>query len=265
MRKSSHKTAFIVSLLMIIPSLVSAHSLWLNASTYRPESARDVYNTIVYFGYGHMFPVHDFLRREQVREFRLISPEGEESIEAGEGGFLATPLMLNGSGAYTVTSATQKGFYTMYREGERIQHKMGNMEGLSNVIVSLYYEQYAKALISAGETNESDFIEPVGHNIEIVPVTNPYNLKVGDHLPIKVLFNGRPASFCMIEATYVGFSEEEEFAFSTRTDGRGNGVVRLLHPGRWIVFATVRRPARGELEGQALEEKYTASLTFSVR
>lgn len=47
------------------------------------------------------------------------------------------------------TAATAHGFYTMYVDQEgQLHHIPGPLEGLQNVVLSLYYENYTKALIN---------------------------------------------------------------------------------------------------------------------
>ena len=138
------------------------------------------------------------------------------------------------------------------------------MEGVEDLILSLYYENYTKALINVGETDDQAFSNPVGHNIEIIPLENPYLKNTGEWLDVQVLLNGKPAPYCPINATYVGFSEKEDYAFSNKTNGKGISRIKLLAPGQWIILATVRKPASEEMKEQCLEMKYTASISFAV-
>ena len=251
---------------LAIPSLAPAHNLWLNATDFSPElSKRAGAHSKVYFGFGHKFPVADFLDKSKLREFQLIRPDQSKmELEAGDGGFLATPLVLKKSGAYTVSAATNTGFYTMYNKDGRMHHKLGSMEGLDDIILSLYFENYTKALINVGKTADQDFSTPVGHNIEIVPLENPYLKKTGDLLKLQVLHNGKPVPFCQVSATYVGFSDREDYAYSSKTNGKGVATIRLLKHGQWIVMAVVRQPAAEKLKEKCLEMKYSASLSFAV-
>jgi uncharacterized GH25 family protein len=178
---------------------------------------------------------------------------------------MATPLILKKQGPHVVTAATKTGFYTMYLDGGRVHHKLGSKEGLEKVLLSLYYENYTKALIDVGPMENDAYSSPVGHGIEIVPVENPYLKKAGDTLDLKVLHKGRPARFCTISATYVGFSASEDYIFSNKTNSRGISTIRLLEPGHWIVRAVVRKPASEELRDKCIEEKYSATMSFEVK
>jgi uncharacterized GH25 family protein len=259
--------SFFLLLFFLAPLQAQAHNLWLNATDFSPElSGRAGAHSKIYFGFGHKFPVADFLDRDKLREFRLIQPDQSSSdLQAGDGGFLATPIIMKKAGPYIVSAATNTGFYTMFNQNGRIHHKMGSMEGLDNVVLSLYYENYTKALLNVGTTATDAFSTPVGHGIEIVPLENPYLKKAGDTLKLQILHNGKPVPFCPVSATYVGFSDREDYAFSNKTNSQGISTIRLLQPGQWIVLASVRTPAGEELKGKCLEMKYTASLSFAVQ
>ena len=261
-----YKILLTVILVVTVPTAGFGHNLWLNAIEFSPDfNKRTGAHTKIYFGFGHKIPVQDFLDKKKLVEFKLIKPDGKsQDLEPGDGGFLATPLIIKKEGAHIVAAATASGFYTMYMKNGRMQHKLGSKEGLEGVILSLYYENYTKALINVGQTPDNAYATPVGHGIEIVPMENPYLKKAGDTLQLKVLHKGRPAPFCNVFATYVGFSPTEDYAFTNKTNGRGISTIRLLKPGQWIVKAVVRKPAKEELRDKCIEEKYSATISFEV-
>ena len=256
---------FIIFCIMITNSAFG-HNLWLNAIDFNPNfSKRTGAHTKIYFGFGHKFPVQDFLDKEKLIEFKLIKPDGQtQDLEPGEGGFLATPLIIKKKGANIVAAATRHGFYTMYMKNGRMRHKTGSKEGLEKVILSLYFENYTKALINVGETGSNAYSTPVGHGTEIIPLENPYLKKAGDTLKVKVLHNGMPAAFCNVFATYIGFSSTGDYAFTNKTNGKGITKIRLLQRGHWIVKAVIRKPATKKLSEKCIEMKYSATISFEV-
>ena len=231
--KIYHVKALIVGVFLCFSSVASSHTLWLNATNYYPEinSLESGARTTIYFGWGHRYPVADFLSADKLKEFNLITPTGESKpIKPGIGGFLATQLSLSEKGTYIVAASLKLGFYTMYVEKGKIHHKSVPKTGLSGVILSLHFEQFTKALINV-TNSDSSFRKPVGHALEIIPMVNPAGLKVGDYLPIQVLFKGKPARFCQVCGTYAGFSTGDDFAFATITDSKGQAKIRILHHG----------------------------------
>jgi len=265
------KTYFVLGLsvafCLALSTVASSHTLWLNATNYFPEIYSQEYGarTTIYFGWGHRYPVADFLSADKLREFKLITPKGENKpLQPGQGGFLATQLNLSEKGTYIVAASLKPGFYTMYVEKGQIHHRSVPKTGLSGVIVSLHFEQYAKALINVAGS-DSSFRKPVGHTLEIIPLEDPAELKVGDYLPVQVLFKGRPARFCPVYGTYVGFSTGDDFAFAATTDGRGKAKIRILHHGPWLIKAKVKLPAPDELKDKCNELSYSTTLTFEVK
>ena len=244
-----------------------SHTLWLNATNYFPEIYSPEYGakTTIYFGWGHGYPVADFLSSDKLSEFNLITPEGKiKPIQPGIGGFLAAKLSFPEKGAYIITTALKPGFYTMYVKEGKIHHKSVPKTGLSKIILSLHFEQYAKALINV-DSSDSTFSKPVGHTLEIIPLVNPARLKPGDFLPVQVLFKNKPARFCPVYGTYAGFSTGDDFAFATTADGQGKVEIRIFHHGPWLIKTKVKLPAPDKLKDKCNELSYTATLTFEIK
>ncbi len=265
------KTGLILSLFIALSLSFStpafSHTFWLNATEYFPEIYSPEYGakTNIYFGWGHRYPVSDFLSADKLNEFNLITPTGKSKpIKPGVGGFLATEVSFSEKGSYIVTAALKPGFYTMYMKDGKIHHKSVPKTGLSGVILSLHFEQYAKSLINVDSADNS-FLKPVGHTLEIIPLANPADLNVGDYLSVQVLFKGRPARFCPLYGTYAGFSTGDDFAFVTTADGQGKAKIRILHHGTWLLKAKKKYPAPDELKDKCDEMSYTATFTFEVK
>lgn len=252
--------------MLVLPQAALSHMLSLNATNHTPKFSKRMgaYST-VYFGFGHRFPVQDFLPKEMLTEFKLIGPDGQANdLTPGEGGYLTTSLRMKKEGTYTVAATTTPGIYTMYLKNGKIHHKMGSMEGLENIVLSMYYEQCAKALISAGISGANDYSRIAGHNIEIVLLENPFKLSQGDRLKVKVVHKGKPAPYCNVYGTYDGFSSKGDYAFTTTTDSDGIAEIRLLHYGPWLLKAVVNNPVSENLKKKCLTENYTATLRFEI-
>jgi len=258
----------LVLVICLWTSSVFGHTLWLNASDYSPQiRPGHKAKTAVYFGWGHHYPVDGFLAQEKLEEFSLIGPDGKKSfLSPNPGGFLATQLNLEQSGTYILAAVKKGVFYTMYEKDGEIQHKLGSKEGVEEVILSSHSQQYAKAVINVGEHSDNSFSKPVGHKLEIIPLKNSKDLKgCGGHfLPIKVLFEGKPARYYKVYATYMGFSAEDDFAYTTSTDSKGEARIRLISRGHWLVKVDMRIPAPDELKEKCNHLHYTSTLTFEV-
>jgi uncharacterized GH25 family protein len=268
-KKLSVSTLVMTGVLLLFPYIVFGHTLWVNVTDHSPAFYEKFgASTKTYIGFGHRYPVDDFLPADNLGEYALIGPDGKKSVitPINNAGFLESVVRFRDPGQYLVSVTTKPGFYTMYMENNAIHHKLGPKTGLTNVILSQYYEQYAKGLITAGATETTDFTKPLGHRLEIVPLVNPLKLKGdgADILSVKILFNGRPARYCKVFATYSGFSTEDDFALATVADGEGIARIRLTHWGPWLIKANMRMPAPDDMKDKCNDLNYTATLTLEI-
>jgi uncharacterized GH25 family protein len=108
-------------------------------------------------------------------------------------------------------------------------------------------EKFSKALVNLSATDPG-FAAVVGDRLEIVPAANPATLKVGDELPLRVLFEGQPLGTA-VYATYQGFSRRDDtYAYYTEAKPDGTAHVRITAPGLWVVRVENRRQVTGNRE-----------------
>ena len=254
-----------VLVLVVFAMGVSGHDLWLNLNDYAPMIGGHT-RPIVYFGWGHKYPVDDLFDAAFLSRFQLIESNGEaKDIKPGTGGFLATRLDIKEAGSYWVAAETFPGFYTISQVGDRIAHRMEPKTGIENVLLSMQYQMFAKTLLNVGSATD-DMAKPVGHVFEIVPLQNPAKLRVGDYLDVQVLFNGKPLPmipYTRLEGTYNGFSTDGACAYSTWIMG-GMARVKLIHSGSWMLKVAYTIPSSPELQDKCDELGYYATLSFAV-
>lgn len=108
------------------------------------------------------------------------------------------------------------------------------------------YEKYSKALVAGGD--EAFVTTPLGHPLEVVPMSDLSTLSVGDELSVQVLHDGAPLAGASVEATYAGYSSEElAFVSTTAADDDGMATVAITEPGTW--FVRVAYDADSTVEG----------------
>ena len=258
---------FIVTLMLIfclaIPGVSHADWLWINASDFSPEA-----KTVLYFGFGDAYPVDKTIDRESIAEYYAVGQDDEkQQLESNPGGLLATNVSFESPGTYRVAAALKPGWFLMYRKDGKVIKEFGKPKpaGLENIIKSLRHEKYAKAVINAGGESDDSFKKAVGHNLEIIPLKNPSQVKVGDYLPVRLMFKGKPLASEFVYATYTGFTRKLEYAFTVRTDGKGEANIKILHSGPWLIQAEMRISCEGgEFAGKCNKLAYFCSLAFSI-
>ncbi len=122
-------------------------------------------------------------------------------------------------------------------------------------------ESTSKALLNLGP-GDANFGAASGDRLEIVPLANPADAKVGSELPVKILFDGKPLS-ARILATYDGFSTRDAtYAYASGSEKDGIAYVKITAPGLWLVkvshTATEAAPTHGRYVANA-------NLVFEVK
>ncbi|MEM3415451.1 MAG: DUF4198 domain-containing protein [Thermoproteota archaeon] len=238
MKKDMFKLAVIIlsaiSLHFILTGTLLAHDLWINVDNPYPAVGEKVTVKVVF---GHHFPHYDILiSRENLSEFAYLGPNGQKieitktwEDKTGERtGALVGEFIADQKGSYVVTA---------YRKVK------GDKEHVAS-------EKYAKSIISAGE-GKSNISSPFGHRIEIIPLKDIKEVKPGDTLPVKLLFEGKPLS-TYLYATYAGYySEDEPFPIFTKSNDDGIAYIKITQPGTWILVCNHK-------------VDFSASLTFKI-
>ncbi|BBO82297.1 hypothetical protein DSCO28_28630 [Desulfosarcina ovata subsp. sediminis] len=234
---------------------VQAHFPWLlledgNISPGRPLSW--------VIGWGHRFPLAGFMDGEELEEVLIMGPGGTQKMKDLSGIQMKSPSSLTKEGAYVIAAKKKSTFYTKTTEGYKRQPK----KGLKNVLSSSLSHAYMKAIANVGDAGgKVDTV--VGHDLEIVLLANPANLRPGDYLPIKVLFKGKPFKTDFL-ATYGGFSTEHNvFAYAASTGKDGMGKIRILAPGSWLIKVSYKIPYSDP--EMCDTESFLADCTFEIQ
>ena len=113
-----------------------------------------------------------------------------------------------------------------------------------------------------GKGSSKILSKPIGHTLEIIPSIDPAQLKEGDYLPLKVIYNNKPLSV-ELYATYVGFSTDHAWAYVIKTNKKGSGKIKILKSGIWLIKVSHKIPYPDTSECD--QYSYSATLTFEVK
>lgn len=124
------------------------------------------------------------------------------------------------------------------------------------------YAKHVKVLVQVGNARTMDFSARLGYPAELVPVNNPYSLRVGQTLRVLSIVDGRQSGG---ETVIAGGRTRSGARIPRQTvaaDADGLARIRLTHRGRWYVkFIHMEPVASDSLD---YESKW-ATLTFEVR
>ena len=269
-KKLALSTTFLSAL---ITTGISAHTLWINMSDYTPayHPNRGAV-THLYMGWGHDYPADRFINADDFTDVSLISPSGKkealtkEALTLRKDGYGETKLTLSEEGLYLIAITRRTALNTTCREnGKEIAIK-GPKTGHNDIVSSVYSQQFAKSIFRSGNSFTGNISRPIGHTLEIVPLTNPFTLENNrsGRMKVKVLYKGKPLAFQKLQAMYEGYSKNDEASAYVSTNREGVAEIRIDHWGVWVIKTRLDTTPSDELKDKVNTERYFASLTFFV-
>jgi uncharacterized GH25 family protein len=244
-----------LAMLLLCAGEARAHYPWVEMADSAPGAKNE---PRIRFGWGHTFPSENFLGGDDLEESFLLSASGAKiALQPSTATEFVAPGGLAG-GTYLVAAQRKASFYTKTVDGGKRQCK----KGLDNVVKCSWSTMSMKGVVSLG-AGKGAVDRAVGHPLEIIPLANPARLKVGDMLPVRVLFRGKPYSG-EIAALYHTLAEKKETpADPFTTDANGWGSLRIASPGVWLLKAQHALPFVRPEECDV--ESYVATLSFTIR
>lgn len=126
------------------------------------------------------------------------------------------------------------------------------------------YSRYVKTFVNASSGVNEAFNQTVGQTIELIPLDNPCDRRVGDTLRVRLLFQGKPLVNALIASTYKGFTEKPDtYSQSSHTNQEGVVTIRLTHSGPWLIRTVHMLPLKDSKDADW--ESWWTSMTFDVR
>ena len=124
-----------------------------------------------------------------------------------------------------------------------------------------FYSRRCKLLIQVGpatDKTQSQVTKPLGLTLEIVPERNPYALRPGEALPVRVLYEGHPLPGALVKLTNLEFDVRP--VAMHLTDAAGRAVFDLPRKGDWLINVIWTKPIAGNPDADF--DTTFSSLTF---
>lgn len=122
-----------------------------------------------------------------------------------------------------------------------------------------FFSRCAKSLVLSGSPSEAQGDRPLGFTLELVAERNPYAIRAGEDLPIRLTYQNRPLAGALVVAMN-RLNPSEKLA--ARTDSAGRVRFRLRPAGMWLVKAVHMLPAPAGANAEWVS--FWASLTFEL-
>jgi hypothetical protein len=261
-----HPAVVIVVLLGIGPA--PGHDLWL----IPPEAAGAGKTATVRAVSGSDFPRGDHAPDPAAFAKRLLVKPDGAAVELDAAGTDADAGLLrftpDAPGVYVAAVRTTAKLITLdaaafneYLVSDGLPH-IYRLRAKEKTLDQPGRERYSKSpklLIRVGDGAKGDSTKPVGLPLEIVPMRDPFAVKPGDALKVRVLFEGKPLADANLGWAHPGGGELP--AGTVRTDERGEALVPVAKVGLMTIRLThMTRPNAADYEW----ESFWTTLTFRV-
>jgi len=244
-----------------------AHDLWIEPTTFSPEPGQIVG---VRLRVGQDL-LGDPLPRDPalVNQFVVEDAAGRKPVYGRDGadpaGFLrvAMPgLLVIGyhSNPSAIELAAEK--FNQYVKEEGLD-AVAALRARRNEIGASAHELFsrcAKSLVLSGSPSEAQGDRLLGFTLELVAERNPYALRAGEDLPVRLTYEQRPLAGALVVAMNRLHPSEK---LAARTDNAGRVRFQLRPGGMWLVKAVHMVPAPAGANAQWAS--FWASLTFELR
>lgn len=276
---------------------LNAHSLWVDSFE---SFAHKPGHTTVVLGWGHALPIDDMLNSPNgsilVEKFCIVSPDGEKtkleipsakkqkaSIENANfyvfKANLGTQKIAfkkdSTKGTYAIKAESKPTFYTKFIDTKgKTRLKLLPKDEVKNIkktLMSVRYQAFASTYVTLGKWQEP---KATNEGLEIIPLSDLSNVKVGDLVKFKILFYGKALNTTAKSMDYITahsntFGQNDGFKlFSYIMNGVGQ--FRVQSSGKWIVTVNHKNQVTkdGELKKfykKAEQVFHGATLTFDVK
>ncbi len=264
----------LVLLTLMLAVRVIAHDYWLEAdSFFLPEGKSETFVRL-HLGEALKSEEERPLQKDRTAHLKLLSSAGTKDLlsPAPDNQMPIARLTFEKSGNYLL--AMERKASTIKLDSVKFEEYLAE-EGLDAIILERKrlgeaeregrerYTRYLKTLLQVGTTTDETFKEITGHTLEIIPVSNPYQLKVGDKFSVRVSFANRPLSGAQVFAHNRHQGSVRTQATTTSRDGVA--TFTLERSGVWLVrLVHMRRCAGAHCDGNDWES-FWAALTFGSR
>ncbi len=259
-----------LTLLLLIGSwlLFTAHEFWLAPNRFRVQPGQTVK---LDFLVGEDF--HGELWGARTRRTASLfhyfgNQKSDLTAQALASDSTAITFQCKKAGTHLLAMRSNNSFLEL--EGDKFNDYLAE-DGIENILALReqrgelekpareFYQRCAKALLQAGKKTDETYALNTGMPLEIIPLQNPYALRVGDKLKVQILFEGNPLPDAVVR-TWHKTDETKTNQGKARTNAEGIAEFTLDAKGFWMV--SLVRMVEYSDKSQADYQSFWASLTF---
>lgn len=266
--QNNMKRAITSLALIALAIALQSHEFWLEPKKFRYEVG-EVMNVDFRVGENFQGELWDMKRHraEKMTLHNVLGPvDLTKIVKATKGNNLS--YKFTRAGTHLVAMQSNAAFIKLAGADFDAYLKEDGIEGIlaaraaanPNDTVREFYTRYAKLLVQVGPTTDNTYMKKAGLDHEIVPLLNPYVLKIGDYMKCQVLLNGQLRKHALVKvwSSY----NNTTFLQNIYTENDGTITFPIGTPGKWMVSSVTMAPSTKA--GADYESKW-ASLVFEIK
>lgn len=271
MRHRSRLVAF-TALVVAAAATVGAHDLFMRPDMFFVKPGANIAVTVFS---GTFSQSENAIARDRLADLSLVTPSGREPIARSrwtEKEPRSTLAVATGdAGTYLLGAALHPKLlaldgqaFNAYLKDEGLDHMLAarRAQGRLQEGSRERYSKFVKALVQVGDTPSGAADTSLGYGAELIPLSNPYLLKVGDTLSVRFLVDGTPVPGQVMFAGGRTVTGRRIAMTRLVADDTGTVVVKLSAAGAWYVKAVHMREVD---DAEANYESRWSTLTWGVR
>ena len=246
---------------------LSAHDMWIEPATFLPDSGQIVALKLRVGQdlLGDPLPLNPAL----VNQFVVQDAAGRRPVIGRNGGDPAGLVRVAGNGVLVIGYSSHPSALEQPADKFNQYLKEEGLEAIAALRARRnetgakareLFSRCAKSLVLAGSPGEAPGDRSLGFTLELVVERNPYALRPGQDLPVRLTYENHPLPGALVVAINRLNPSEK---LSARTDSEGRVRFRLRRDGMWLVKAVHMVPAAAG--AKADWASFWASLTFELR
>ncbi|MCE9602994.1 MAG: DUF4198 domain-containing protein [Gemmatimonadetes bacterium] len=261
-----------IAFFVVSAGALAAHDMFLKPTRYFAPENSEVRVRVLN---GTFSRSENSIARARLADASVVSPRGRTAIDTTEwsvrGDTSTFHVHTRQAGTYVLGASTRPSEidlsaddFNLYLQDEGVPYVLAERRAAGELgkPVRERYSKHVKAFLQVGDARTAHFATVLGYPAEIVPVENPYAVRVGGTLRLRALVDGRPSpgQLMLYGGSAVDGSGVE--AREVRADAEGVATIPIASAGIWYVkFIHMARSGRN---GADYESKW-ATITFEVR
>jgi nickel transport protein len=236
------KILFVVVLLMSVSQVALAHDTWIEKRNGE---------LFVLRGHGGQVEAYD---PSLVTEAKALDAKGQA---------IAVDVVKNKENAALTPKSDPAIIIALYDSGYWLKTTDGwkkatkrEGKGKYDIVQSIKSKQWCKSLLTASP----EATKPLGQRFEVVPQKDPATVKVGEKLPILVVFDGKPVEGAVITTGGAHAGDAKDLL---KTDKNGMASVAVEKPGLQMAKATHKVPLKDDPDADDLS--LASTITFVTK